>query len=442
MSDLTPKTVMNVSLSEEESSSVKSRKLNEDHKLDDMEIHTNRKNTNNNVIQSVSYALLGVSDRKNSPEYSNTFKRHLKKIKARRRSTSLLSSFHADLLSTKKNENLVWSQIEPILTEAKETLKRRWDINVEEFVFCLKAPYTKVKLSQKSDAILIMESWNKVLAFKSKFAEALVSRWRVLLAADEIEEKFEDEKTNFEQYFWVKNIMSSSSSSSTSHEYTTDRYIEMEALRMIESNSDPFYSYFGKRTPDLGMILISMLDTAVRDLCPHTQTVQREAYRKIEGSKDLNTEISDLFFVEDDCVYFSDYCDLLCSYSVKPKHWFLFVDAFKWAMENQNPYSLEDEKDDITKHDEKQSIHAKFVSGMIVLPMIEAYARRSVRIQETDFTDLKNYIQIQTKYYEAESTIMEVLKDSFAKFFLTDSEAEDHFSDLDIEEISFYLLEV
>lgn len=434
MSDLTPKTVMNVSPSEEESSSVT---------LDDMEIHTNRKNTNNNVIQSVSHALLGVSDKKNPPEYSNTFKRHLEKIKARRRSTSLLSSFHADLLSTKKNENLVWSQIEPILTEAKETLKRKWDINVEEFVFCLKAPYTQVKLSQKSDAILMMESWNKVLAFKYKFAEALVNRWRLLLAADEIEEKFEDEKTNFEQHFWVKNIMSSSSSSSsTSHEYTTDRYIEMEALRMIESNTDPVYSYFGKRTPDLGMILISMLDTAVRDLCPHTQTVLREAYRKIEGSKDLNTEISDLFFAEGNCVYFSDYCNLFCSYGVKPKHWFLFVDAFKWAMENQNPYSLEDEKDDITKDDETQSIHAKFVSGLIVLPMIEAYARHSVRIQETDFTDLKDYIQIQTKYYGAESTIMEVLQDSFAKFFLTDSEAEDHFSDLDIEEISFYLLEV
>ena len=56
------------------------------------------------------------------------------------------------------------------------------------------APLSKVPLEQKHHAVLISQSWNKVLAFRSMFAEALISRWRLLASVEYIEEQALREK--------------------------------------------------------------------------------------------------------------------------------------------------------------------------------------------------------------------------------------------------------
>ena len=45
---------------------------------------------------------------------------------------------------------------------------------------------SRSRLAGVPDAILVTQGWNKALAFRSLFAEALVGRWRVLCAVDEI----------------------------------------------------------------------------------------------------------------------------------------------------------------------------------------------------------------------------------------------------------------
>ena len=92
-----------------------------------------------------------------------------------------------------------------------------------------------------------------------------------------------------------------------------------------------------------------MLNLAVRSLYPHAQYVQREAYREMKCSKDEDNEVLDLFFHENECTTMKEICETLSSYAVKPEHWLLLCDAFLWAMKNQNPYSINNEKEDMNE---------------------------------------------------------------------------------------------
>ena len=155
------------------------------------------------------------------------------------------------------------------------TLQQTWGVEVSDFNLKTSAPLSQSVVTEISDAILVSESWNKILAFRSMFAEALVGRWRVLVAAEEIRL----EKENKVKAFWVQDILSS-----TGHRQT-QRQLKSQVLHMIETNSDPIANYFGTRTSSLAILCIGALDAAAENLCPH-RVIQREAYRPLKGSAD------------------------------------------------------------------------------------------------------------------------------------------------------------
>ena len=394
---------------------------------------------------------------RNLNEFSKTFQRYVKKKKSSSgRGVSLDTSTHSLVnyvnelqqeteksqrglsFLHKSEESMDHASLEStesphliLLRDAKAILKSIWNIDFEEYNLHIGTPYTQVKIQEKKDAVLIMESWNKILAFRSMFAEALIGRWRILAAADQISDKNDERRTDFEQQFWVQNIIETDNAS-----VTNTRRLENEAVRLVEMNLDPLALHFGERVVDIGLILVSMIDMAVRSLCPHTQYVQREAYRETKGSADEDIDVSGLFFHDKECMDFEGFCVLFSSYGIKPEHWLLLCDAFLWAMKNQNPYSLDHEKDDVITG----GAHGKFISGMVILPLIEAFGRRSLYIEEHVFTDLKEDITLED--VTIEDNIRLVAADAFSKLFSKLPYIEDHFSDVDIEEVSYYIFEV
>ena len=384
---------------------------------------------------------------RNINEYSKTFQIYIKKKRYNYKRTASLDScgrssldisVHSIPFLQASDHSLDTSSIAStesphllLLHEAKAKLKSSWNVNFEEYNLSIEEPLTQVLLQDKKDAVLLMESWNKVLAFRSKFGEALIGRWRILVAAADISDRNEERKTDFEQQFWVQNIFDTENNGVTS-----TRKLENEALRLVENNLDSLALHFGQRVSDMGLILVSMLDMAVRSLCPHAQHVQREAYREMKGSKDEDNEVSDLFLHENECTTLQGFCEMLSSYGVKPEYWLLLCDAFLWAMKNQNPYSLDHEKEDINEI----GAHAKFISGMVALPLIESYGRRSMHIEKEEFEDLRDFISIDDDNIVDKISV--VVTSAFSRLFAKIQDIEDHFSDVDIEEVSYYIFEV
>lgn len=380
-------------------------------------------------------------------EYSKTFQKYIKKKKYDNKRTSGLDSSRRSSIDNSVHsipflqasdhsldDSSVASTESPhllLLHDAKVALKTTWNVDFEEYNLNIEEPVTQVLLEDKEDAVLLMESWNKVLAFRSKFAEALLGRWRILVAAADISDRYEERQTDFEQQFWVHNIYETEN-----NDLSSTRKLENEALRLVENNLDSLALHFGQRVADIGLILVSMLDMAVRSLCPHSQYVQREAYREMKGSKDEDNEVSDLFFHENECSTIQGFCEMLSSYGVKPEHWLLLCDAFLWAMKNQNPYSLDHEREDMNK----MGAHANFISGMVALPLIESFGRRSIHIEKQEFEDLRDFISIEDDGIE--DKIRGVVASAFSKLFAKIQDIEDHFSDVDIEEVSYYIFEV
>ena len=87
--------------------------------------------------------------------------------------------------------------------DAKEELEQVWGVECNDFNVEMGAPLSRSRLTSIPDAILISESWNKILGFRSMFIEALIGRWRVLAAADEIRK---EEESKFKSV-WIKNIV-------------------------------------------------------------------------------------------------------------------------------------------------------------------------------------------------------------------------------------------
>lgn len=155
------------------------------------------------------------------------------------------------------------------------TLQQTWGVEESDFNLKTSASLSQSVVTEISDAVLVSESWNKILAFRSMSAEALVGRWRVLVAAEEIRLA----KENKVQSFWVQNIISSTGPRQTQHQ------LKSKVLHIIETNSDPIANYFGTRTSSLAVLCVGALDAAADNLCPH-RVIQREAYRPLKGSAD------------------------------------------------------------------------------------------------------------------------------------------------------------
>eukprot|EP00978_Attheya_sp_CCMP212_P037799 scaffold181508_cov51-Attheya_sp.AAC.1 len=90
-----------------------------------------------------------------------------------------------------------------------DEMTKSWGVSVPLFTSILdsKVPLSLKRLESMPDAVLISQSWNKVLAFRSMFAEALIGRWRMLSAVDEIKKKLFEKQPS---HFFNKNTMDAS----------------------------------------------------------------------------------------------------------------------------------------------------------------------------------------------------------------------------------------
>lgn len=326
-----------------------------------------------------------------------------------------------------------------LVKETFEELKSVWNIDTDitsylEFVEKKKSTtFTQVKIDNISDAVLLSESWNKILAFRYKFAEGLGIRWRVLVA-EEVIKRHSNEAQNaaFGNQFWMKDVYSNSTNMLNNQDE-----VEHLVMRMIENNNDPIAKVLGSSTVNIGLLLVSMIDSAIRSLCPHAQVVQRETYHPIKGSADMDNAIADLFYHKDECQSFADFCSKLGSYHIKPKHWLLFCDAFLWTMKTHNPYSLGDEKDDLNIPDNKGA-HARFIAGMVILPLIQVSQRRYLYLKHPIFVKLRRHLT----YDLLGSGFEMVTFNAFENLFDSHPDAKDHLSENDCDEIMFYLFEL
>ena len=128
-----------------------------------------------------------------------------------------------------------------------------------------------VSLVRPADCVLVMEGWNKILAFQTSFGEAFVMRWRVLAAREEID--LEVERRHFKD-----------GTSSVGELSPDNESRNLIAVDQLERGTDPLSKVLGARIMHLRLLLLGMVDCAVRSLCPHTQLVQREAYRSLNDA--------------------------------------------------------------------------------------------------------------------------------------------------------------
>lgn len=119
------------------------------------------------------------------------------------------------------------------------------------------------------DKVVLMDGWNKILGWETMWKEACWFRWRILVAREELRNPTKDR----DQYA----------------DSDTPRLSLAEAARQarlqLEANEDPIGKFLGTRKWDGKNMLLSLFDEQIRSLCPHTQTVQREAYRKVTGDR-------------------------------------------------------------------------------------------------------------------------------------------------------------
>ena len=196
----------------------------------------------------------------------------------------------------------------------------------------------------KADKVVVMQGWNKVLAFRTAFSEALLNHWRLLVA-----ERYAHHATDRDHRGKSTRIPS--------------------AIALIEANEDPIAVALGVRLPQAENLLVELLDGAVRSLCPHTQIVQREAYRPI--SDDIYLQIHKDGDLTTECETVDDYLHLLARCGVHPLYWVDFCESFAWALGTHTPYAQDDDHEDLDRGTD--SAYRKAVAQLVALPGIAAY---------------------------------------------------------------------
>ena len=172
----------------------------------------------------------------------------------------------------------------------------------------------QAKPLSKADKVLVMQGWNKCLAFKTAFSEALIIYWRLLCCDAGGSEE---------------------SSGNVGGDDTTKQ--TASAMKLVENNKDPLANCLRDRLVDAEELLMGLLDGAIRSLCPATQIVQREAYRPMEDRVTLARAKND-FTLECGCL--KDYIELFTRLGVTPQYWIHFVHAVCWTMKTHAPVEL------------------------------------------------------------------------------------------------------
>lgn len=214
--------------------------------------------------------------------------------------------------------------------------------------------------TNKSDAVLVMEGWNKVLAFQTEFSEAIFGRWRILVALEELLEQQKNAVATENGESSSKNKNPPARAAAVSVET-----LHMKACDQVEQGSDPLAKRLGTRVLHGRQLIVSTLDACVRSLCPHTQTVQREAYKPV--SEVLQLSPSGFWGMK----RFSpqegtteEYFRIFARCGVLPSHWVAFCKAFLWACQTHSPYAEEADLEDLEKTP-LESANALFVATTV-----------------------------------------------------------------------------
>jgi hypothetical protein len=128
----------------------------------------------------------------------------------------------------------------------------------------------------------------------------------------------------------------------------------------------------GVRIHDLEELIMRLLDAGVRSsLCPHSQTVQREAYRPIEDHHLVEQARGKIGPLES--ITIDDIFRLFARRGVHPNYWYYFVHAFIWCMKTHVPYAQDDDHEEFEKLDNNP--FARAITQTVVLPAIECFTK-------------------------------------------------------------------
>jgi hemoglobin-like flavoprotein len=184
-----------------------------------------------------------------------------------------------------------------------------------------------------ADAVMVMQAWNKVLAFKTAFSEALLLQWRILVA--------------------TQNNSGSAAA----------------GIREVEKNNDPVGMALKERLFDAEELLVGLLDGAIRSLCPKHQKVARESYRAVADDVELLKVREHEDSISLECLYLDDYLKLFARVGITPDMWVIFCEAFVWTMKTHVPYAQEDDADDLAGGN--KSAIARMVAQHVAVPAIK-----------------------------------------------------------------------
>lgn len=183
------------------------------------------------------------------------------------------------------------------------------------------------------DKVMVMQGWNKVLAFKTAFSESLWLYWRILVATD------------------------------------TTLDTAKQAVQRVERNEDPLAECMLDRATECQDLLMGLIDGAFRTLCPMNQVVQRESYRPIQEDVHIQRVKEDSLTLE--CESVDDYLRLFARCGVQPEHWVLFCEAFIWCLQTHTPYAKDDDKEDIERGADGSM--ARAIAQLVALPAIKSF---------------------------------------------------------------------
>eukprot|EP00985_Skeletonema_marinoi_P023839 scaffold16101_cov203-Skeletonema_marinoi.AAC.3 len=146
------------------------------------------------------------------------------------------------------------------------------------------------------------------------------------------------------------------SNSKASHRF--EKVVKL-AEKMVDKNQDPIAICLGSRLSSGKDTMLSLFDQTIRDLCPHTQTVQREAYRPTleDGGAGLGFSL--------ECNTVEEIFRMLSRCGLRPKHvGTALCEAFLWSLESHTPYALDDEKEDLEQRPD-QGAFSRFVADKV-----------------------------------------------------------------------------
>lgn len=262
-----------------------------------------------------------------------------------------------------------------------------------------------------SDKVMVMQGWNKALAFKTAFGEALLTYWRLLCC--EVNDEAEE----------------------SDNELMCD---EDPAMHLVESSRDPIAVCLQKRIMDAEELLIGLLDGALRRLCPENQIVQREAYRATIDEAILQRVWGDkqgpAFKME--CETVEDYLKIFARCGVQPKHWVHFVTAFHWTLKNHTPYFKDDDQEDIDR-----GIHSAYIRSVVQqvsLPAIEIYEK--LKSLATNPLYIVSLPKFWGKF--SHDQLLEIGQSFYRTFLGRHPEMMDLFSRTDLDALSVHLVMV